>query len=74
MKLVFFAIVLIAFLTAGWSELNWVPVEEQSSPIEILSRTMVESAGGSVKVALGLVGVMPLFLGLMKVAGAKEGC
>lgn len=56
------AIVLIAFLTAGWPQLNWVPVEGQPSSIEILSRAMVESAGSSVEVVLGLVGVMPLFL------------
>jgi spore maturation protein SpmA len=31
---------------------------------------MVESAGGAVELAIGLVGVMTLFLGLMKVAEA----
>jgi len=38
--------------------------------MESLSRSMVESASGSVELALGLVGVMTLFLGLMKVAEA----
>jgi len=38
--------------------------------MEILSRAMVESAGGAVELAIGLVGVMALFLGLMKVAEA----
>ena len=36
--------------------------------MEMLSRSMVDSAAGSVELALGLVGVMTLFLGLMKVA------
>ncbi len=38
--------------------------------MEILSKAMVESAGGAVELAIGLVGVMALFLGLMKVAEA----
>ena len=36
--------------------------------MEMLSKAMVDSATGSVDLALGLVGVMTLFLGLMKVA------
>jgi len=36
--------------------------------MEMLSKSMVDSAVGSVDLALGLVGVMTLFLGLMKVA------
>jgi spore maturation protein SpmA/spore maturation protein SpmB len=38
--------------------------------MDALSTAMVESAAGSVELALGLVGVMALFLGLMKVAEA----
>ena len=38
--------------------------------MEGLSKAVVESAGGSVELALGLIGVMTLFLGLMKVAEA----
>ncbi len=38
--------------------------------MENLSKAMVDSATGSVELALGLVGVMTLFLGLMKVAEA----
>ncbi len=36
----------------------------------LLSKAMIESAGGAVELAIGLVGVMTLFLGLMKVAEA----
>ena len=36
----------------------------------LLSKAMVDSAGGAVELAIGLVGVMTLFLGLMKVAEA----
>jgi spore maturation protein SpmA len=68
MNIVFLAIVLVAFIFAGWHQLFWMPVSGEPSPMEALSRAMVESAAGSVELALGLVGVMTLFLGLMKVA------
>jgi spore maturation protein SpmA/spore maturation protein SpmB len=68
---IFFALVLIAFLIAGYREIAWQPAgPEVSSPMETLSLAVVESAGGAVKLAIGLVGVMALFLGLMKVAEA----
>jgi len=70
MNAIFFAIVLIAFLVAGWKQLTWLPLAEEPSPIEALSKAMIDSATGSVELALGLVGVMTLFLGLMKVAEA----
>ena len=70
MNIVFLAIVMIAFFTAGWHQLTWVPQNGESSPMEGLSRVMVESAGGAVELALGLIGVMTLFLGLMKIAEA----
>ncbi len=70
MNIVFFVIVLIAFFTATWHQLHWVPIAGKLSPMEILSKAVVESAGGSVELALGLIGVMTLFLGLMKVAEA----
>jgi len=70
MNIVFFVIVLIAFFTAAWHQLHWVPIAEKLSPMETLSKAVVESAGGSVELALGLIGVMTLFLGLMKVAEA----
>ena len=62
--------VLTAFLSAGWRQMRWMPETGEISPMEMLSRGMVDSATGSVELALGLVGVMTLFLGLMKVAEA----
>ncbi len=70
MNVVFFVIVLGAFLSAGWRELTWRAVDGAMSPMETLSQGMIESASGSVELALGLIGVMTLFLGLMKVAEA----
>jgi spore maturation protein SpmA len=70
MNIVFLIIVLTAFLTAGARQLFGEPAEGLASPMEALSRAMVDSAAGAVELALGLVGVMTLFLGLMKVAEA----
>ncbi|MDD3448957.1 MAG: nucleoside recognition domain-containing protein [Gammaproteobacteria bacterium] len=70
MNVVFFAIVLTAFLATGWSQLAWDPAGGGTAPMEALSTAMVDSAAGAVDLAIGLVGVMTLFLGLMKVAEA----
>ncbi|MEE4351757.1 MAG: nucleoside recognition domain-containing protein [Desulfatiglans sp.] len=70
MNILFFVIVFIAFASAGWRQLNWMPDHGDVAPMKGLSTAMVESATGSVDLALGLVGVMTLFLGLMKVAEA----
>jgi len=70
MNVIFVIIVLSAFLFAGWQQIFFVPVQGSPSPMEILSKAMITSAGGAVELAIGLVGVMALFLGLMKVAEA----
>ena len=70
MNIVFIAIVLIAFAAAAWGQFTALPVEGALPPMEALSKAMVQSAAGAVDLSLGLVGVMTLFLGLMKVAEA----
>ena len=68
MNIIFVIIVLSAFFFAGWHQIIFVPVNGGLSPMEILSKAMIQSATGAVELAIGLVGVMALFLGLMKVA------
>ena len=68
MNIVFLGIVFVAFVSAAVREILWLG--GQISPMESLSKGMIESASGSVELALGLIGVMTLFLGLMKVAEA----
>lgn len=70
MNVVFFAIVLIAFGTTAWNQLTWISAAGTDSPMERLTKAVVDSAGSAVELALGLVGMMTLFLGLMKVAEA----
>jgi spore maturation protein SpmA len=68
MNLIFLALVVIAFLTAAMRELRSTDPGEQ--PMQALSEGAIEAAGSAVELALGLVGVMALFLGLMKIAEA----
>ncbi|MBU0971555.1 MAG: spore maturation protein [Proteobacteria bacterium] len=65
MNKVFVVIVFFAFIFAGFQQIS----KEFSppSPMELLSSAMVDSAASAVELAIGLVGVMTLFLGLMKV-------
>jgi len=68
---IFFAIVAIAFAIAGFRQIFWTADSlDERTPMEVLSLSMVDTAGGAVTLAIGLVGVMALFLGLMKVAEA----
>ena len=70
MNIVFLVIVIIAFTYAAWHQISWVAIDGVDPPMEALSTAMVESAAGAVELAIGLVGVMTLFLGLVKVAEA----
>ena len=70
MNAIFFAIVAIAFVVAAWRQVTFeAPVgADAETPMEILGKNMIGTAGDAVSLAIGLVGVMALFLGLMKVA------
>ncbi len=79
MNAIFFGIIVIAFAVTAVRELMWSPPAEVSeiaaaaeglSPMAQLARGMLDQAGASVTLAIGLIGVMALFLGLMKVAEA----
>jgi spore maturation protein SpmA len=70
-NVVFFVIVVVAFLVTAYHHVGWVPATPDAvSPMDALTAAVVESAGGAVTLAIGLVGMMALFLGLMKVAEA----
>ncbi len=65
---IFLGIVLVAFGASAFRQLSGPAGAAGASPMESLGAAMVQAAGGSVTLALGLVGVMALFLGVMKVA------
>ncbi|MBF0427729.1 MAG: spore maturation protein [Magnetococcales bacterium] len=66
MNLFFFVLVAVAFGVTAIRQLLWSSGGD--SPMQVLTNGMVEAATNSVNLAIGMVGVMALFLGLMKVA------
>ena len=64
---IFAGIVLAAFAAAAFRQFSG-GFAAGASPMETLGKAMVDAAGGSVTLALGLIGVMALFLGVMKIA------
>ena len=66
---IFFSLVFISFVLAAYRQLSWGPeVDDVQAPMAALSQAMLDGAASAVTLAIGLVGVMALFLGLMKVA------
>ncbi len=70
MNAVFLAAVMIAFAVAGFRQVTQTLTVGATAPMDALGLAMIDAAKGSVTLAIGLVGVMALFLGLMKVAEA----
>ena len=70
MNVILLLMVATAFVFAGWHQLTWVADSGGAAPMELLSKAMIDAAGSAVTLAIGLVGVMTLFMGLMKVAEA----
>ena len=68
MNIIFFILILISFFFAGWQQISGGPFTPETMPMQVMSKAMVDSASGAVTLAIGLTGVMALFLGLMKVA------
>lgn len=65
MNAVFLVLVVVSFLVAAFAELSG-----GAGAMEALSAGLIDAVAGAVPLALGLVGIMALFLGLMKVAEA----
>ena len=71
MNAIFFAMILIAFAVSAVRQVLWVPGSTGAvSPMQALADGMITTAADAVTLAIGLVGVMALFLGLMKIAEA----
>ncbi len=70
MNFIFYFLIFISFGYAGYQELSGISAADVSSPMQLLTEGMMASAKSAVELALGLIGVMAFFLGLMKVAEA----
>ncbi|HSP00217.1 MAG TPA: nucleoside recognition domain-containing protein [Thioalkalivibrio sp.] len=68
MNIIFFVLVAIAFASAAWHQLRWDGAGD--APMAQLSTGVIDAASGAVELAIALIGVMTLFLGLIKVAEA----
>ncbi|MBF0462838.1 MAG: spore maturation protein [Magnetococcales bacterium] len=68
MNRLFFGLILLGFLVTAWHQIHWLPVVTDPSPMQLLTKGMLEAATASVSLAMGLIGVMALFLGLIQVA------
>ncbi len=77
MNLVFFFLVFSAYCATVWQQWQWTASEAtQTSPMHALTDQLLHGANDAVTLALGLVGVLALFMGLMKVmeeAGVLQG-
>jgi spore maturation protein SpmA len=67
---IFVAFVLVAFGFGAYRQITWSGGGDVQAPMDALASGMIDAAKSSVTLAIGLVGVMALFLGLMKVAEA----
>ena len=68
MNAVFVTLVSVAFAVAGWRQVAWPG--EGTAPMQALADAALAGAEAAVPLAIGLIGVMALFLGLMKVGEA----
>ena len=68
MNLVFLILVLGGFAFAAFRQFAWDAAGK--APMDLAGTAMIEAARNAVELSIGLVGVMALFLGLMKVAEA----
>lgn len=66
MNVVFFLLVGIAFVVAAWRQIGADTLSV--APMDAMTSAVVEAARTSVDLAIGLIGLMALFLGLMKIA------
>lgn len=73
MNVVFFALVLLAVLSAAWLDGSALLAGETPKTMAAVGDAIFDGAKSSVTLAIGLAGAMTLFLGLMKVVEAAGG-
>ncbi len=74
MNLIFFLLVAIAFVIAAIRQVTFIPdTPETVMPMDAMTTVVVKAAEASVELAIGLIGIMALFLGLMKIVEEAGG-
>lgn len=69
MNWVLFLLVLLAYLITGWEQLSWSSMGAQDaiSPMQHMNQAMLDASTQAITLAISLIGVMMLFLGLIKI-------
>ncbi len=68
MNLVFFFLIFSAYCASVWQQWHWTASDStQVSPMHALTDQLLHGANDAVTLAIGLVGVLALFMGLMKI-------
>ncbi|MGD9592976.1 MAG: nucleoside recognition domain-containing protein, partial [Candidatus Berkiella sp.] len=68
MNLVFFFLIFSAYCACAWQQWYWTPTASSpASPMHSLGDQLLHGASDAVTLAIGLVGVLALFMGLMKI-------
>ncbi len=71
MNIIFLLLIVIAFLVAAYRQVTFIPdAPDAVLPMDAMTNAVVEASKTSVELAIGLVGIMALFLGLMKIVEA----
>lgn len=66
MNIVFLLMVVIAYICAAWQQLMNTSIE--IAPMDQLTQVVFSASNDAIALAIGLIGIMAFFLGLMKVA------
>ncbi|MBS0285753.1 MAG: spore maturation protein [Proteobacteria bacterium] len=68
MNLIFFLLIFCAYCASVWQQWHWTASDStQASPMHLLTDQLLHGANDAVTLAFGLVGVLALFMGLMKI-------
>jgi spore maturation protein SpmA len=67
-NIVFFVLVVFGFAVAGYRQMIWAG--DGTAPMEALAAAMIVASADAVTLSLGLIGVMALFLGFLKIGEA----
>lgn len=69
MNWIFFLLIAIAYSTTVWQQWQWsLSGTSDLSPMHALTDQLLHAANDAVTLALGLIGILALFMGLMRIA------
>lgn len=67
MNVVFFLLIASAYAASVWQQWQWSLTASTASPMHTLTEQMLHATNDAVTLAIGLIGILALFLGLMRI-------